>query len=155
MTEISPDTLFAASEALTPETLPGHDSDQPSTASADNLRLALAAAEAADDRKGGDIVILDVADVAYLADYFIFISGLSPTQVKAIANSIEAALEAQFQRLPRHVEGLAEGRWVLQDYGDIVIHCFMPEEREFYNLEAFWSHGKRLDWQPVQQEVHV
>ncbi len=128
------------------------DENRPSTASAENLKMALAAAEAADDRKGGDIVILDVADVAYLADFFVLVSGLSPTQVKAIANSIGDTLEEEFERVPRHIEGMGEGRWILQDYGDIVVHCFMPDEREFYNLEAFWSHGKRVEWESQGQQ---
>lgn len=128
-------------------------SDQPSTASAENLKLALAAAEAAADRKGGDIVILDVADVAYLADFFVLVSGLSPVQVKAIANSVRDTLELKFEKVARHVEGMGEGRWILIDYGDLVIHCFMADEREFYNLEAFWSHGKRVEWDP--EEGHL
>jgi ribosome-associated protein len=141
MTERSTDTIPML-EALMAE------ADQPSTATAKNLNIARAVAEAAADRKGGDIVILDVADVAYLADFFIIVSGLSPVQVKAIANAISATLETDFGLMPRHIEGMSEGRWVLQDYGDVVIHCFMPEEREFYNLEAFWGHGKRIDWEP-------
>jgi len=129
--------------------------DRPSTASPENLKLALAAATAADDRKGGDIIILDVADVAYLADYFVLVSGLSPVQVKAIANSIRDAIEIEFERVARHVEGLGEGRWILIDYGDVVIHCFMADEREFYNLEAFWSHGTQVEWEPEAQQSAV
>lgn len=131
------------------------DENRPSTASAENLKIALAAAAAADDRKGGDIIILDVADVAYLADFFVLVSGLSPVQVKAIANSIRDALEVDFGRVARHVEGMGEGRWILLDYGDIVVHCFMADEREFYNLEAFWSHGKRVEWEPLGQQSIV
>lgn len=119
---------------------------QTSSASAGNLALAMAAAAAADDRKASNIVIFDVADVAYLADYFIFLSGFSPVQVKAIANAIAADLEEQFGRSPNRVEGMGDGRWVLQDYGDIVVHVFMQEEREYYNLEAFWSHAQRVEW---------
>ncbi len=129
--------------------------DRPSTASAENLKLALAVAEAADDRKGGDIVILDVADVAYLADFFVLVSGLSPVQVKAIATSIRDSVEVEFERVARHVEGMGEGRWILIDYGDVVVHCFMADEREFYNLEAFWSHGKRVEWEPQGQQSVV
>ncbi len=131
------------------------DENRPSTASAENLKLALAIAAAAEDRKGGDIVILDVADVAYLADFFVLVSGLSPVQVKAIATSIRDAVEVGFDRVARHVEGMGEGRWILIDYGDVVVHCFMADEREFYNLEAFWSHGKRVEWEPQGQQSAV
>lgn len=152
MTERPIDTAPALEADAATEETEALDENRPSTASAENLKLALAAAEAADDRKGGDIVILDVADVAYLADFFVLVSGLSPVQVKAIAMSIRDALEVDFDRVARHVEGMGEGRWILIDYGDVVIHCFMADEREFYNLEAFWSHGKRVEWEPSTEQ---
>jgi len=114
-----------------------------------DVALAWAAAEAADDRKGADIVILRVTDVSYLADYFVMVTGFSPAQVKAIARSIEGKLSQDWHRSPRRVEGQGEGRWVLQDYGDLIVHIFMPQEREFYNLEAFWGHGERIPFQPA------
>jgi ribosome-associated protein len=113
----------------------------------DSLRVALAAAQAADDRKGGDLVILGVGNIAYLADYFVIVTGFSPAQVKAISRSIEGKLSDEFGRIPRHTEGLSDSRWILQDYGDVIIHTFMPQEREFYNLEAFWSHGDRIPFE--------
>ena len=157
MTERPIDLVSSPESAVSSDALIGDEEtaaeQQPSTASAENLKLALAAAEAADDRKGGDIVILDVADVAYLADYFVLISGLSPVQVKAIATSVRDTLEVEFGRIARHVEGMGEGRWILIDYGDVVVHCFMADEREFYNLEAFWSHGQRVEWEPQHSAV--
>jgi ribosome-associated protein len=111
-----------------------------------SLALVLAAAEAAADRKGGDPVVIKVGEVAYLADYFLIVSGFSPVQVKAIARAIEIRLLEQFGRLPIGKEGAAESRWILQDYGEIVVHIFLPEERERYNLEAFWGHGEVIDW---------
>ncbi|KKI98042.1 ribosome silencing factor [Prochlorothrix hollandica] len=110
--------------------------------------LALAAAEAADDRKGADIVILRVTEVSYLADYFLLVTGFSPVQVKAIARSIEAKLSVDHHRHPKRMEGQQEGRWVLQDYGDLIVHIFMPQEREFYNLEAFWGHADQVPFIP-------
>ncbi|MEG3439283.1 ribosome silencing factor [Pannus brasiliensis CCIBt3594] len=107
-------------------------------------KLVQTIANAADDRKAGDITILKVADISYLADYFIIVTGYSTTQVRAIADSIEAAVELECDRVPRRVEGKAEGSWILQDFGDAIVHIFLPKEREFYNLEAFWGHAERL-----------
>ena len=111
-------------------------------------KLALTIAQAADDRKGGDITILHVADVSYLADYFVVVTGFSNVQVRAIARSIEDKVETEWQQLPLRIEGQAEGNWVLIDYGDVIAHIFMPKEREFYNLEAFWSHAEQVKFSP-------
>jgi ribosome-associated protein len=112
--------------------------------------LALAIAHAADDRKGGDIVLLNVADVSYLADYFVLVTGFSHVQVRAIANSIEQTVKDKLQRLPVRTEGQAEGNWVLIDYGDVIAHIFLEKDREFYNLEAFWGHAERLSFAALQ-----
>lgn len=112
--------------------------------------LALCIADAADDRKGGDILILQVADVSYLADYFVIVTGFSRTQVKAIADSMEDAAETTCQRLPVRQEGKSEGTWVLLDYGDVIAHVLMPEQRDFYDLEAFWGHAERL---PLSSDI--
>lgn len=112
--------------------------------------LALAIAQAADDRKGDDIVLLNVADVSYLADYFVLVTGFSHVQVRAIANSIEQAVKDQLQRLPVRIEGQSEGNWVLIDYGDVIAHIFLEKDREFYNLEAFWGHAERLSFAALQ-----
>ncbi|KPQ37114.1 MAG: ribosome silencing factor YbeB [Phormidesmis priestleyi Ana] len=110
--------------------------------------LALAIAEAADDRKAGNITILQTGDISYLADYFVIATGFSKVQVRAIANSIEGTIQDQLGQLPIRVEGMSEGRWVLQDYGDVIVHIFMPDDREFYDLEAFWGHAERIAFTP-------
>jgi ribosome-associated protein len=112
----------------------------------DSYPLALAVVEAADDRKGADIVLLRVSDVSYLADYFVVVTGFSNTQVRAIAQSIQDKVETEWQRYPLRMEGQAEGNWVLLDYGDVIVHIFLPHEREFYNLEAFWGHAERVNF---------
>ncbi|BAY31457.1 iojap-like protein [Nostoc carneum NIES-2107] len=108
-------------------------------------KLAITVAEAASDRKAGDILILRVADVSYLADYFVVMTGYSRVQVRAIAEAIEDQVSTELQRNPLRTAGKAEGSWVLQDYGEVIVHIMMPKEREFYNLEAFWSHAERLE----------
>jgi ribosome-associated protein len=100
--------------------------------------------EAADDRKAADIVILKVTEVCYLSDYFILLSGFSKTQVRAICDSIEEKVEVEYARKPIRVEGKNEASWILMDYGEIIVHIFLPTEREFYNLEAFWGHATRV-----------
>ncbi|MEL7226234.1 MAG: ribosome silencing factor [Cyanobacteria bacterium J06576_12] len=111
--------------------------------------LALALAEAADDRKAGDITILQTGDISYLADYFVIVTGFSNVQVRAIANSIESTAEDKFERQSLRTEGMSEGRWVLKDYGDVIVHIFMPTDREFYDLEAFWGHAERIEFAPT------
>ena len=111
---------------------------------ATSKNLALTIAEAALDRKAGEIILLDVAEVSYLSDYFVMMTGYSKVQVRAIAEAIEGQVEIDWQRRPLRTEGKAEGTWVLQDYGDVIVHIMMPREREFYNLEAFWGHAERI-----------
>ncbi len=113
----------------------------------DSAKLALSIAQAGDDRKAGDMLVLRVRDVSYLADYFVVMSGYSNVQVRAIANTIEEEVEEKWERKPLRTEGKAEASWVLLDYGEVIVHVMMPEEREFYNLEAFWGHAERLDFQ--------
>lgn len=107
--------------------------------------LAITIAQAAEERKAGDIVLLRVAEVSYLSDYFVMMTGYSRVQVRAIAGAIEAKVEQELHRRPIRTEGQADGTWVLQDYGDVIAHVMMPKEREFYNLEAFWIHAEKIE----------
>lgn len=99
---------------------------------------------AADDRKAADIVVLKVSEVSYLADYFIIATGFSRIQVRAIAEAIEKEVAEAGHKLPLRTEGKAEGNWTILDYGDVIVHLFLPQEREFYSLEAFWGHAERI-----------
>ncbi|MEM8602472.1 MAG: ribosome silencing factor [Cyanobacteria bacterium P01_H01_bin.121] len=115
---------------------------------AESRELALTVARAADERKGDNIVILKVDEVSYIADYFVIVSGFSPVQVRAIANAITQAVFEQCQREPLRAEGQSDGSWVLQDFGEVIVHILLPQEREFYNLEAFWGHAEHVAWTP-------
>ena len=106
------------------------------------LALAQAIATAADDRKGADIRILKVVEVSYLADYFVIVTGFSAAQVRAISSSMLETAAVNFDRRPLRIEGQTEGSWILQDYGEVIAHVFMPDEREYYGLEAFWGHAE-------------
>lgn len=107
-------------------------------------RIARFVAEAADERKGSDIVLLKVGDVTVLADYFVLVTGYSKVQVRAIARSIEDKIEETMNRKPIRSEGFAEGTWIVEDYGDVIVHVMMPQEREYYGLESFWGHAARI-----------
>lgn len=130
------------------------DSFPPSTLSSDSLpndfdlskQLALTIAQTADDRKGKDILLLDVADVSFLADYFVLVTGFSKTQVRTLAQTIEAAVAEKWHRQPLRSEGEAGSTWIVKDYGEVIVHVMMPEEREFYNLEAFWGHAEQISF---------
>jgi ribosome-associated protein len=109
-------------------------------------QLALTLAEAADDRKGADILILNVQDVCFLTDYFVIVTGFSRTQVRALADSMKKATEEHCHRSPTHSEGQSDSNWIVLDYGDAIAHIMMPEAREFYSLEAFWGHAERISF---------
>ncbi|EGK85307.1 ribosome silencing factor [Microcoleus vaginatus PCC 9802] len=111
--------------------------------------LIMTVAQAADDRKAVDIVLLRVSEVCFLADYFAIITGFSNVQVRAISQAIADQVEEEWQRLPLRTQGLSDASWVVMDYGDAIIHILKPQEREFYNLEAFWGHAERIDFSPA------
>lgn len=108
-------------------------------------RMALSAARAAEEKKGGDIVLLDVSQISTLADYFLLISGYSLTQVRAIARAIEENLWEKWQQAPRRIEGQDSGSWILIDYADLIVHVLLQEERNYYDLESFWIQAQRVD----------
>ena len=109
----------------------------------DSETLARLAAEASDDRKAVDIRLIRVDEVSSLADWFVISSGLSDVQVRAIARSVEDQIEEATGRLPLRREGQKEGKWMLLDYGELIVHVLTPSERSYYDLEAFWGHGEQ------------
>ena len=88
-----------------------------------------------------------------LADWFVICSGLSDVQVRAIARSVEDRLDTDASRLPLRREGQSEGRWVLLDYGELIVHVLTPQERSYYDLESFWGHGEQERFVPAPVEV--
>lgn len=105
---------------------------------------ALKAAQLASEKKARDLALLEVGTVTYVADYFLICTGTSDIQVQAIADHVKDYFKKQGHQLLRQ-EGYREARWILLDYGALVIHVFQPEEREFYNLERLWSNAPRLE----------
>ena len=106
-------------------------------------QMAIMAAEAADDKKATDIVILDVRSLTTIADYFVFCNGNSELQVKAIAESIEEKL-AEKGIFPQNIAGKGENRWVLMDYADVIVHVFHKEDREYYELDRLWGDAEKI-----------
>ena len=102
-------------------------------------QLAAQIAVYAEDKKALDIVELDLRSVVDYTDYFVVCSGGSDRQVKAIHDAIHIGCKDEHGLLPRRVEGVAQARWVLMDYLDVVVHVFVPEVREFYALERLWG----------------
>jgi ribosome-associated protein len=91
-----------------------------------------------DEKKAGEITVLDIADKTIIADFFVIATGRSTTQVKALAGALEDKL-AEFEILPARKEGLSEGRWVVLDYCSIIVHIFNDETRDYYCLEKLWA----------------
>jgi ribosome-associated protein len=101
------------------------------------------AVEAILEKKGVDPRVLYVGEVSDFTDYFLVVSGGSDRQVRALADAVDERLRELGHR-PLAVEGLREGKWVLIDYGDLVVHVFDPERRDFYRIERLWSDAPRL-----------
>lgn len=106
-------------------------------------KRAIKAAELAIDKKAKDTVILELKNLSTIADYFVICSGENPAQIKAIAEAIEEYFSKK-KIFPLGKEGLDFARWVLIDYGDIVIHIFDDETRAFYDLDKFWIDAPRI-----------
>jgi ribosome-associated protein len=97
------------------------------------------------DVKAVDLVELDLRDVLGYTDYFIVCSGNSDRQARAIHDRIHEGMKKDHGILPRRVEGMREGRWILMDYLDAVVHVFTPDAREFYRLEQLWGEAPRRE----------
>lgn len=102
--------------------------------------LAERIAAVLDEKKAIDIEILDVHEMTTIADYFVIASGRSALQVSTLADEIEEKL-GQEGYVPLRRDGRAGGRWIVHDYGSVIVHIFHQEEREFYNLERLWNNG--------------
>lgn len=109
-------------------------------------RWAMAAAAAADERKGVDTVVIDVADVLVVTDLFVITHGNNARQVRAISEGVEESLKAAGGPPPLRVEGADDRQWVLLDYGPFVVHVFDAERRDLYQLERLWGDCPLLDW---------
>lgn len=100
--------------------------------------------EALEDKKGEDIRVIEISEISTIADYFIIANGTNTSQVSALVDSVDEKL-GKLGIQPKRVEGARSLSWVLMDYGDIIVHVFMKEDRLFYDLERIWKDGKFIE----------
>jgi ribosome-associated protein len=111
-----------------------------------SLEDALKVAQVCDDYRGRDTIVLDLTRITPICDYFVITTGTNRRQIHAIANEVNRVLkEGGSRRMGR--EGYDESSWVVQDYGDVVLHVFTPETREIYDLENLWADAPRVPWE--------
>jgi ribosome-associated protein len=115
----------------------------------DSAELAQKAAAIALDNKANDVVVLSLKGVSDMTDFFVIASGTSDTHVRALGEHIQEALKKD-GAAAHHIEGIQQGRWVLLDYVDFVVHLFHPSLRNFYQLERLWSDAQAV---PVTAQV--
>ena len=120
----------------------------PTTSTAPAAAIAQRAAQILLDNKANDVVVLDLRGVTDMTDFFIIASGTSDTHVRALGDHVLEDLKKEGARA-HHVEGLTQGRWVLLDYVDFVVHVFHPTLRNFYQLERLWSDAEVI---PVESQ---
>jgi ribosome-associated protein len=123
---------------------------KPVNAAADLARMA---AEAIHDKKGLNVVLLDVAELLSITDIFVIAAGTSNIHVRALAEGVEEALAESASRKPLRREGVDQATWILLDYGDVVVHLFQPETRDFYGLERLWADAPVIEWEPAPSEA--
>ena len=108
--------------------------------------LAVVAARAADAKLARDVVVLDVADAIGVCDHFVLATAGNEPQVKAVVDAVEEVVREQLGESPIAEEGRGARRWVLLDYGDVVVHVFHAEEREYYRLERLYGDVTTTEW---------
>jgi len=133
---------MTATKVLT-DTPPANPSN-PESRAARSLQLALAAARTAVDNRGQDVVVLDMQGITTEFDYFVIATGSSRRQLHAISEDIDHCLEDDLGDKRGSIEGYSESRWILLDYGSVVIHLFDDETREYYALENLWEGAERV-----------
>ena len=114
----------------------------------DSHRRAVTAARAAADKNAEETLALDVGDIIGITEVFVITSGTNTRQVRTICDEVEQALKRDGGGAPRNVEGLDDASWVLLDYGDLIVHVFLSETREYYALERLWADAPRIAWEP-------
>jgi ribosome-associated protein len=97
-----------------------------------------------EEKKGEDIILLDLIGVCSFTDYFIICSGISERSIKALAEEVRKAVKEKYSIMAQGVEGDAQSGWILIDYGDVILHIFSKTLREYYQLEELWREGKLL-----------
>jgi ribosome-associated protein len=110
------------------------------------LDLACIAARVADAKQGNEILVLHVGEVLKVTEYFVVVGASNRRLVRALVDDIEAQLKELTGRAPLRMEGVKEQQWVLIDYGDVVVHVFLTEIRDFYEIERLYTDVPKIDW---------
>ena len=113
-----------------------------------SLELALAAARVVSENRGQDVIVLDLREQTAIFDYFVIATGASQRQLRAMCSAVGDVLEKQMGDRRLSIEGYEQSRWILCDYGSVVIHLFSEEARGFYALEDLWAGATRVDLAP-------
>ena len=117
-----------------------------------SLQLALAAIQTAEDNGGRDLLVLDMREHTSLFDYFVIATGTSRRQLHAMSEEIDHKLEDDLQDKRMSIEGYDASRWIVLDYGTVVIHLFDDEMREYYSLESLWADARPVDLSEVLED---
>ena len=118
---------------------------KPTPSAAPVADRAVQCARVAEDNKARDVLVLDMRGITPIYDYVVLATGSSRRQIHTLAEEIDAALRALGDRRST-IEGYEASNWVIQDYGDLVVHVFDPDTREYYALEELWADAPRVDW---------
>ena len=110
------------------------------------VRRAAVAAKTAADNKGADVTVLDLRGLTPLFDFFVLATGASRRQVHTIVEEVDAAMRSVGDTRAG-IEGYDSSKWVVQDYGDVVMHVFDPDTRDYYKLEELWADAPKVDWE--------
>ncbi len=107
--------------------------------------MAITCAKIADEKKAQDIVVLDISKLTFIAEYFVICTGINERQLRTIADETKVKLKkCSIQNIG--IEGYNEAKWILMDYGDVIVHLFSKEMRSFYELELLWGDAPKVTW---------
>lgn len=139
--------LFNMTQIMVEMLTPGSDNLSAGTQTLDAKEIAILCAGIADAKKAEDVLIFDVRRLTFIADFFVICNGSNKRQLQSIAREMELKLHSHGIH-GVGIEGYTDGRWILMDYGDVVIHLFDRESRRFYDLELLWGDAPKLLWKP-------
>lgn len=107
--------------------------------------MAITCARIADEKKAQDVIVLDISKLTFIAEYFVICTGINERQLHTIADEIEVKLR-KLSKEKIGIEGYNEAKWILMDYGDVIVHLFGKEMRSFYDLELLWGDAPKISW---------
>ena len=118
----------------------------PSTSADRSFLLAQAAAQSAEDNRGQNVVVLDLRDQTSIFDYFVIATGTSQRQLRAMSDAIDDVLQKEFGHRRLGTEGYQDSKWILLDYGSVIVHLFDESSRDYYRLDELWGGAKPANW---------